>query len=114
MKYLRLTLKAKILSLFGLTLRIFVALTWLVVLPMTEKAIYRERQVLLEAVMGPVFEYLEGLHAQEQKGQIGREEAQARALMAGQLQHMVEKYQGLNPGGREPADPGEPRAPRHA
>jgi methyl-accepting chemotaxis protein len=80
MKYLKPTIKTKIMAVFGLTLAIFMALIWLVVFPALQKAVYREKQALVETALGPVFGYLESIHAQEQAGQITREEAQKRAL----------------------------------
>ncbi len=80
MNRLKLSIKTKILLLFGLTLAIFGGLIWAVVLPALEKTIYDGKRAMLEAATDPIISYLVVIYGEEQAGRLTREEAQQRAL----------------------------------
>ncbi len=77
---MRLHIRFKILGQFVLVFLVFMGLIFLWVLPSMKKAIYTEKQTQIHGMVQTAHSLMEQFHAREQKGEFGREEAQARCL----------------------------------
>ncbi len=80
MRQSTINIRTKIMGQFILIIAIFMLLIFAWVLPSMRAAIYKEKQTMLENLVGPAIGYLESINAQVQAGQVSLEEAQKRAF----------------------------------
>ncbi|MHB8068334.1 MAG: methyl-accepting chemotaxis protein [Desulfobaccales bacterium] len=77
---MRLHIRFKILGQFVLVFLVFMGLIFLWVLPSMKKAIFKEKQTQIQAMVQTTYSLMEQFYAREQKGEFPREEAQKRCL----------------------------------
>ena len=77
---MRLHIRFKILGQFVLVFLVFMGLIFFWVLPSMKKAIFKEKQTQIQAMVQTVYSMMENYYNREQKGEFTREEAQKRCL----------------------------------
>jgi methyl-accepting chemotaxis protein len=77
---MRLNIRVKILGQFLLVFAVFSALIFFWLLPAMKNAVLKEKQTQIQSMVQTVYSLTAQFHAREQKGEFGREEAQARCL----------------------------------